>query len=246
MVALNGLNYKDRLVGSKSRPTYEKGETSGSVLTRDITGLTGLELKLDKPKDTTSNPWVEDRPEQDSPEMLALSLTSESSGGHVVSEGKVTSHDEVAHHMGWFLQLNDGRRLVIPNFLQQPWSRVGDFLDESTTFMPKLVPRPADIDAGGLEVEITRSKGFPAGLEMVPVQASEPIMVEPLSMICPLLEASHSSGFYQNPPSDWVVGQMKAFGELVGASYEGYEDEVMALLQKIELQRPQQSAKVPS
>jgi hypothetical protein len=30
------------------------------------------------------------------------------------------------------------------------------------------------------------------------------------------------------------MGHMKAFGSLVGASYEGYEDEVIALLQKIE------------
>ena len=236
MVALNGL--KESLVGSKFRPTFEKGETSRSVLTKDITGLIGPELKLNKPKDITSNSRVGNSPEHNSQETLALSLTFVASGGHVVTEGKVTSHSEVAHHMGWFLQLNDGRRLVILDFLQQPWSRVGDFLDESTTFMPKLIPGPADIDVGGLEVEITRSTGFLAGLEMVPVQASELIVVEPLSMICPLLEASHSSEFYQNPPSEWVVGQMKAFGELVGASYEGYKDEVMALLQKIELRRP--------
>ena len=35
------------------------------------------------------------------------------------------------------------------------------------------------------------------------------------------------------------MGHMKAFGSLVGASYEGYEDEVIALLQKIESRRPQ-------
>ncbi|GMY20188.1 hypothetical protein FCV25MIE_15427 [Fagus crenata] len=115
MVALNGL--KESLVGSKFRPTFEKGETSGSVLTKDITGLTGPEVKLDKPKDITSNSRVDNSPEHDSPKTLALSLTSAASGGHVVTEGKATSHGEVVHHMGWFLQLNDGRRLVIPDFL---------------------------------------------------------------------------------------------------------------------------------
>uniref|UniRef100_A0A2N9H0K3 Reverse transcriptase domain-containing protein n=1 Tax=Fagus sylvatica TaxID=28930 RepID=A0A2N9H0K3_FAGSY len=45
------------------------------------------------------------------------------------------------------------------------------------------------------------------------------------------------------------IAMMKAFGELVGASYEGYEEEVITLLQKIELRRPQsegQSSKLAS
>ena len=85
------------------------------------------------------------------------------------------------------------------------------------------------------------------------MQNSEPMVIQPISMVCPLVEDNPPSteepakiGFYQNPPSEWVVGQMKAFGELVGASYEGYEEEVILLLQKIELRRPQPRARAPS
>ena len=39
---------------------------------------------------------------------------------------------------------------------------------------------------------------------------------------------------------------MKEFGNCVGASYEGYEDEIIALLQKIEARRPPQKQKAPS
>ena len=72
-------------------------------------------------------------------------------------------------------------------------------------------------------------------------------------MVCPFLEDSSPYsveiariGFYQNPPSKWVLGQLKEFGKVVGASYEGYEEEIIAILQKIESRRPQQRVRVPS
>jgi hypothetical protein len=36
------------------------------------------------------------------------------------------------------------------------------------------------------------------------------------------------------PPSDWVLGKYHHFGDFVGASYEGYEEEVLALLKSID------------
>ncbi len=42
------------------------------------------------------------------------------------------------------------------------------------------------------------------------------------------------------PLSDWVLGKYKAFGEYVGASYEGYEPEILALLKSIDSRRPKQ------
>ena len=98
----------------------------------------------------------------------------------------------------------------------------------------------------------TEPKLVSSGFELVLVQNSEPMVVQPISMVCPLvenpppMEEPAKIGFYQNLPSEWVVGQMTAFGELVGASYEGYEEEVIILLQKIELRRPQPRARAPS
>lgn len=40
------------------------------------------------------------------------------------------------------------------------------------------------------------------------------------------------------PPSDWVLEKLKSFGEYMGASYEGYEMESIALLMAIDARRP--------
>ena len=94
-----------------------------------------------------------------------------------------------------------------------------------------LVTGLSDDGVAGRTPEPTSSQLDSTGLELVPVQISDPMLVQPIAMVCPLLEATTAElrkiGFYQNPSSDWVVGQMKAFGELVGASYEGYEEEVI-------------------
>jgi hypothetical protein len=42
-------------------------------------------------------------------------------------------------------------------------------------------------------------------------------------------------------PSDWVKGKYQEFGDYLGASYEGYEEEVINLLKAIDARRPQQS-----
>jgi hypothetical protein len=96
------------------------------------------------------------------------------------------------------------------------------------------------------EVETGGADGVCSGTEMVVWLAQDPIVVEPLSMVVPQVEEvttklreTPREGFYQNPPPEWVLGQLKEFGRCVGASYEGYEDEVIALLQKIEAQQPQ-------
>ena len=35
-------------------------------------------------------------------------------------------------------------------------------------------------------------------------------------------------------PSDWVMGQLKKIGKVLGASYDGNEEVVMKMLQNIE------------
>jgi hypothetical protein len=111
--------------------------------------------------------------------------------------------------------------------------------------------------SGTLEAEVEVVEGVfeglssdSVGLEVVSLPESDTLVVQPLSMLGPLLADTSSVEkpsieFYQNPPSDWVLDHMKAIGSLVGASYEGYEDEVIALLQKIESGRPQASDRTP-
>ncbi len=41
-------------------------------------------------------------------------------------------------------------------------------------------------------------------------------------------------------PSEWILGKYQEFGEYIGASYEGYEEEVLNLLESIDARRPNQ------
>ena len=86
-------------------------------------------------------------------------------------------------------------------------SRVGVFpprvvpnSDEPTS---NVVTRLSDDGVAGRKIEPTGSKLVSFGLELVPVQNSEPMVVQPISMVCPLVEDNPSStvepakiGFY--------------------------------------------------
>ena len=61
----------------------------------------------------------------DNPGQLALALTSKCVDGQAAIERRDTRRGEIAHHMGWFFQLTDGCRLVIPDFVPPLWSPVG-------------------------------------------------------------------------------------------------------------------------
>ena len=117
---------------------------------------------------------------------------------------------------------------------------------------PLFLSGTPEDDAKVMEEVFDGSSTKLVGLEVVSLSDSDTLVIQPLSMISPLLanftttsEGKPSIKFYQNPPLDWVLGHMKAFGSLVGASYEGYEDEVIALIQKIESRRPQPRDRTP-
>uniref|UniRef100_A0A2N9IH31 Reverse transcriptase domain-containing protein n=1 Tax=Fagus sylvatica TaxID=28930 RepID=A0A2N9IH31_FAGSY len=199
--------------------------------------------------------------------QLALTLTCEGVAGQAEVEGRGTgrgemdcrgeierqdtSWAEVVHPTRWFLQLTGGRRLVLQDFVPPPVSRVGisSLWGVFTGGGPNSTPVKGFSDVDG----VTDSNPAPCGSELVLMPNLELMVIQPISMVWPCVENNPPSteelvkvGFYQNPPSDWVMDQMKAFGELVGASYEGYEEEVISLLQKIELRRPQPRARAPS
>lgn len=48
---------------------------------------------------------------------------------------------------------------------------------------------------------------------------------------------TRSLRFYKNPHSEWVLVHLKVFGKLIGALYEGQEDVVLNLVQKIKGRR---------
>ena len=65
-----------------------------------------------------------------------------------------------------------------------------------------------------------------------------PLWVEPIAISYPSVmgnQQDHEDSTTQpKEPSDWVREKYQEFGEYLGASYEGYENEVMGLLRAIE------------
>ena len=181
---------------------------------------------------------------------------------HEMNPRVTQSQFTISHIKDWVLQLNNGRRLALPDFFPSPWSQIGVSLVGALpqlfgksgieSLLVQRVNGSYNPSFGGVEEVFEGfSEGY-SGLEVVPVAVSDPMVVEPISMAFPVLEdCTHHSvetarlGFYQNPPSEWVLGQMKVFGKMVGASYVGYVEEVIALLQKIEARRIEQRNKGP-
>uniref|UniRef100_A0A2N9G614 Uncharacterized protein n=1 Tax=Fagus sylvatica TaxID=28930 RepID=A0A2N9G614_FAGSY len=270
-VEKNGPVGDTHLVGSTDRPTFEIGGPSGHmeigidagpsgpagpILTNVVGGLdagpSGLAVSINHQAENFMPNRVEPKPEEVIPRQRSLALTPVGNAGQVATQ---TERNERESHVGWTFQLADGRRLALPDFFPPLWSWRGVApprpVPDSFESTPMVVNGCSDGGFIGRTPEFTGSHLESTGLELVEVQMPEPMVIQPIAMVCPLLEASSMQdipkiGFYQNPPSEWVMGQMKAFGELVGASYEGYEEEVISLFQKIELRRPQSRTRAPS
>jgi hypothetical protein len=165
--------------------------------------------------------------------------------------------------MSWVLQLVDDRRLALSKCSISRWPSVSDFFSgfvSQNRHMEGLGLAFSQFMCGGRGYEVEESDEETGGAdevfpstEMVLWMAPDSIVVDPLSMVVPHIEDINTEsretprvGFYQNPPSDWMLGQLKEFGSCVGASYVGYEDEIIALLQKIEARRPPQRQKALS
>ena len=263
-VVHNGPMGDTHLVGSKDRPTFEIGGPSdvGLVIGQTPDQAETQFVNRVDPQPKKDNPGqltqllnrVDPQPEKVIPGQLETALTRVRDDGQEVLQQHDSDWNELALQMRWFLQLADGNRLMLPEFSSPRWSR-GDVVPpwvrpDSAEPPPTLVNGLSSDGGVGVTPEPTGSHLDSTGLEMVPLQMSDPMLVQPIAMVCPFLEATKTElpkiGFYQNPPSDWLMGQMKAFGDLVGASYESYEEEVITLLQKIELRRPQPRARASS
>ncbi|GMY21257.1 hypothetical protein FCV25MIE_16498 [Fagus crenata] len=185
---------KNHLVGPTARPTFEIGRPAGSP---DI-GLTNGPVLISHQAKIHMPTLVEPQNEMVNPGQLEIALTHVFVDAQAAIQRKDTHQDEIAHHMGWYFQMADGCRLVLPKFIPPPWSQVGVFpppvIPNSDEPTPNLVTGLSDDGVAGRKTEPTGSQLVSTALE------------------------------------------------LVGGSYEGYEEEVITLLQKIELQRPQPRA----
>ena len=140
----------------------------------------------------------------------------------------------------WFLELKDGKRIRIPEGIRsitpleddrltrrvQQWieeQRYGG--SESTEEEKKWVGLDKDLALVTKEDSISEDEG-------------EAMVVAPLAVMMPSEVEAH--GLTEIGPqtySEWVLQKHKAFGKLVGASYEGYEERVLEVLVAIDARR---------
>ena len=165
----------------------------------------------------------------------------------------------VAHAWGtsseWYIELRDGQRLCLlmelvppatPNAMEHQdtdddilslldWYDSGELYvggvhDEDGILSIANSAHQDDADVGSMRAHYLPQEG-----EM------EPLSVSPLAVAPPQADEVHKIEGHgsTNGLSHWVDENLKAFGELVGTSFEGYEEDVIALLVSIEARRNQ-------
>lgn len=100
------------------------------------------------------------------------------------------------------------------------------------------------VESQGLDFD--KNQGQP-GMELLGWDFEEaPLVVEPLAMVVEPSSPGNDPGLLDNivmgnkPKSAWLIQNLKAFGEVLGASYIGFEDRVEKLLHDIEARRNNQ------
>jgi hypothetical protein len=202
----------------------------------------------------------------DSPTMeLSLSETSSQLGLDGAAKPKADSCSvtlatqdsrpggTVVHAWGtpqeWFLELKDGQRLRLPveieksvhpeiaedhllNWYESCEADSNGDQEEYGTMTVVDSETQDRMDVEGMEVS---DDTFDGEMEPIPLAMAQPPL-EGGDSVKNILCENHDGC---SEISDWVNGRYKAFGKLVGASYEGYEREVIALLISIEARRNQ-------
>ena len=150
----------------------------------------------------------------------------------------------------WALQLRDGQRLFVPHMPPLPLSPNPFYALSSSElgveFVEKL-EQPED------SLALTKAIDAPEQASVVfsgdvgewggQAEWVEPLAVEYLAVESPRVPEAKDSSWGEHkgvhevlrgPHSEWVSEKMQEFGAVLGASYVGFEDRVLALLCAIE------------
>ena len=165
----------------------------------------------------------------------------------------------------WVLQLRDGKRISIPlSLIRQPMMEEGRNSESSDEPKVLLLEGFADMGCSGdgesgisededddntsIVWEDPEMAGDSGGAMVSCEDDEAPLEIEPLASIVPtgisehLLNLGPTKEDRDMPnPSVWAEENYQAFGALLGASYEGYEDEIISLLKAIDARRSQQT-----
>jgi hypothetical protein len=215
---------------------------------------------LTRPDSATTGPAL--TPSPHIPESSSLENSKQDP-----SSSDVVQHMDIIPHPGevvtrtwgtssdWVLELRGGRRLSIPVSLLRP--QLGEFQVTKPILPTGMGEASGGGEALGLSSEYSGEEGddegesvgvdseFSTGDGVVACWDGEevPLEVFPLASVVPQEGVSAPELLMMGeaetdlPPSDWVMGKYQHFGDFVGASYEGYEEEVLTLLKSIDARR---------
>uniref|UniRef100_A0A2N9I2D6 Reverse transcriptase domain-containing protein n=1 Tax=Fagus sylvatica TaxID=28930 RepID=A0A2N9I2D6_FAGSY len=169
-------------------------------------------------------------------------------------------HQSWGSSSDWVLELRDGKRISIPlSLIQQPTVETSGHSDHSDE--PKVLLLEGFSDLGSSAGNNLDSDGDDEEEDDVSVVWADPehgdcgamvfceesesaLEIEPLASMGPngsFDQLSEMGGDVEPAkPSEWVLGKYHEFGEYIGASYEGSEEEVLNLLRSIDARRPTQ------
>uniref|UniRef100_A0A2N9HXJ9 Reverse transcriptase domain-containing protein n=1 Tax=Fagus sylvatica TaxID=28930 RepID=A0A2N9HXJ9_FAGSY len=198
-------------------------------------------------------------PTQDVASTSALTESSDGDEECVCDDVTISSCSEIGEPSDatWTLQLRDGQRLFMPQMPPLPLSPNPFYALSSSELGVEIMDKLEQPEVWPIDnLALTKAMDAPEQVPAISAIVSGEVgdwggqaeWIEPLAMEYPAIEppgmpeAQDSSwGEHKNahevlrgPHSEWVSGKMQEFGEVLGASYVGFEDRVLALLCAIE------------
>ena len=221
-------------MGSVSRPTFEMGESSKSPVSGLRVTNSPIPTGQNSLRVSHSDPIILVSPQgPDKDKIIGLSPVCEGNGRKEKAE--TLSSDAKCDGDNWPLLLNDGCRVEVHGHWPSPW----DFLRSNLGGeLPRWVPMENGFQIPTFStceaiVEWLAAKNpnlaleVPCDvLELVPLAMDFSMVEKDIASITRMLGSVNG----QQKLSEWVMGQMKRIGKLLGASYEGNEEVVMEIL----------------
>ena len=144
----------------------------------------------------------------------------------------------------WLLRLRDGRSLVllVACLCRSRVTQGAEDMDQAIVTVydgdtPEIFENWSDEDSVADSVMDSTLEALTHGeVEQMtpPIGEQSPLMIEPIAISYPLGDENKKDGEIPAPThpeiSDWALEKYEEFGAYLGASYEGYEAEVMNLL----------------
>jgi hypothetical protein len=242
-----------------SRAELQKAEPTRTHLTKQTNGPPSRpvsrqewRLKVQPNKITHQTPHLEISPETSTQAECSHSEPSTSAVKAQETDDAVNTADEHANEVGtWALQLRHGQRLFVPQLSPLPLTPNPFYALSSPNLCVEATAKKESSEVWALDNsahkhDLVTWEPSHSDIEGDTVDWEDRAdWVEPLAIAYPAEESNGGSKSHtitaevgepvaSGSQSEWVMEKMQEFGVVLGASYVGFEDRVLALLREIE------------